>query len=119
MNLTLTQWAFLALSAGACGGLLFAVLLVTKTRYPRWFGAGHGTLGLLGLLLMGVALKGQAAALPSSAWWGFAAVAAALLGGVTLFRFLFPDRRPLPLALLHGALAIGGLVLLYPVAFRP
>lgn len=115
--MNLTQWAYLALSAGACGGLLFAVLLVTRTRYPRWFGAAHGALGLLGLALMGVALYGQGAALPARAWWGFGAVAAALLGGVTLFRFLFPDRRPLPLALMHGALAITGLVLLFPTAF--
>jgi hypothetical protein len=115
--MNLTQWAFLALAAGASGGLLFAVLLVTRTRYPRWFGAAHGTLGLLGLALMGAALYGHGAALPARAWWGYAVVAAALLGGTTFFRFLFPDRRPLPLALTHGALAIGGLVLLYPAAF--
>ena len=67
--------------------------------------------------MMGLALYGQGAALPARASWGFAAVAAALLGGATFFRFVHRDRRPLPLALAHGTLALAGLVLLYPIAF--
>lgn len=115
--MNLIQWAFVALAAGASGGLLFVVLLTTGKRYPRWFGAGHGLLGLVGLALMGFALYGQGAALPARASWGFAAVAAALLGGATFFRLIHRDRRPLPLAVAHGTLALAGLVLLYPIAF--
>lgn len=115
--MNLVQWAFLALAAGASGGLLFVVLLTTGTRYPSWFGAGHGVLGLLGLALMGFALYGQGTALPARASWGFAVVTAALLGGATFFRLIHRDRRPLPLALAHGTLALVGLVLLYPIAF--
>ncbi|MEN9544532.1 MAG: hypothetical protein RLZZ598_1365 [Pseudomonadota bacterium] len=59
----------------------------------------------------------QGAEFPARASWGFAAVAAALLGGTTFFRLIHRDRRPLPLALAHGALALAGLVLLYPIAF--
>jgi peptidoglycan/LPS O-acetylase OafA/YrhL len=115
--MNLTQWAYLALAAGAGGGLLFAVLLMAGKRYPRWFGAAHGALGLVGLALMGLALYGQGSVQPDRANWGFAAVAAALLGGATLFRLIHRDRRPLPLALVHGTLALAGLVLLYPTAF--
>lgn len=115
--MNLVQWAFVALAAGASGGLLFVLLLMSGRRYPRWFGAGHGLLGLLGLAMMGFALYGQGAVAPVPASWGFAAVAAALIGGATFFRLIHRDRRPLPLAVAHGALALGGLVLLYPIAF--
>lgn len=115
--MTLIQSAYVALAAAASGGLLFVLLLVTGTRYPRWFGAGHGALGLLGLALMGLALFGQGAEYPARATWGFAVVTAALLGGATFFRLIHRDRRPLPLALAHGGLAAIGLALLYPAAF--
>lgn len=115
--MNLVQWAFVVLAAGASGGLLFVMLLMAGKRYPRWFGAGHGVLGLMGLALMGFALFGQGAVLPTRAYWGFAVVAAALLGGATLFRLVHRDRRPLPLAVAHGTLALAGLVLLYPIAF--
>ncbi len=115
--MSLVQWAFAALAAGASGGVLFVVLLMAGKRYPRWFGAGHGLLGLVGLALMGFALYGQGAVLPTRASWGFAAVAAALLGGATFFRLIHRDRRPLPLAVAHGMLGLAGLVLLYPIAF--
>lgn len=115
--MNLVQWAYVLLAAGASGGLLLAVLLSTGMRYPRWFGAAHGALGLVGLVQMGLALYGQGAVHPARASWGFAAVAAALLGGATFFRLIHRDRRPLPLALAHGGLALTGLALLYPTAF--
>lgn len=80
-----TQWAFVTLAAGASGGLLFLLMLLTQIRYPRWFGPAHGMLGLVGLTLMGLALFGQGAALSERAIWGFATIAAALLGGVLSF----------------------------------
>jgi peptidoglycan/LPS O-acetylase OafA/YrhL len=112
-----TQWAFVTLAAGASGGLLF-LLMLTQIRYPRWFGPAHGMLGLVGLTLMGLALFGQGAALSERAIWGFATIAAALLGGGTFFRFIYRDRRPLFWVVMHGALALAGLVLLFPIAFE-
>jgi hypothetical protein len=116
--MSLTQIAFLMLAAGACGGALFIVLLTMRIRYPTWFGAGHGLLGLAAIGLLGFALwqSSTMKTLPQ-AWWAFGVLAAALLGGVTLFRLLFPERRPIWLALMHGAVALLGLFLLYPIAF--
>lgn len=118
LSMNLAQWAYLLLAAGAFGGILFAMLVTAKVRYPRWFGAGHGLLGLTGAALMGVALsrRGGAEAHPSQ-WWAYAAVVAALLGGATLFRVLSPQQRPLLLVAAHGALALVGLWLLFPVVF--
>jgi hypothetical protein len=116
--MSLFQIAFLIFAAGAGGGVLFTALLALGVRYPRWMGAGHGTMGLLALAVLGYALsQAPADAGLSRAWWALGVFALALLGGLTLFRFLFPQRRPLVLALLHGGLALIGLYLLYPVAF--
>jgi hypothetical protein len=116
--MSLVQIAFLMLAAGACGGVLFVVLLARGVRYPAWFGAGHGLLGLAAIGLLGFALQQAASGMPAPrAWWALGVLAAALLGGVTFFRLLFPTRRPIWLALMHGGLALLGLFLLYPVAF--
>jgi hypothetical protein len=116
--MNLAQWAFVLLTAGAFGGILFAMLVTVKVRYPRWFGAGHGLLGLTGVAMMGIALlrRGGADTHPSQ-WWAYAAVVAALLGGATLFRFLSPLQRPLLLVAAHGALALVGLWFLFPTVF--
>jgi hypothetical protein len=113
--MSLIQIAFLMLAAGACGGVLFTVLIAMGVRYPSWFGAGHGLLGLAALGVLGFALTQTA--LPVRGWWAFGVFAAGLIGGLTLFRMIFPDRRPIAAALLHGSLALVGLYLLYPVAF--
>ena len=116
--MSLIQIAFLMLAAGACGGALFVVLLARGVHYPAWFGAGHGLLGLAAVGLLGFALKQATGGMPTpQAWWALGVLAAALLGGVTLFRFMFPSRRPIWLALMHGGLAMLGLFLLYPIAF--
>lgn len=116
--MSLFQIAFLMLAAGACGGVLFAVLQGLRIAYPRWFGAGHGLLGLAGVgTLAWAVVHLPGATLASPAVWALGAFAAALLGGVTLFRWLSPQRRPLVLVLMHGGLALLGLYLLYPVAF--
>jgi hypothetical protein len=116
--MSLTQIVFLMLAAGACGGVLFVVLLARGVRYPGWFGAGHGLLGLAAVGLLGFALNRASSGMPTpQAWWALGVLAAALLGGVTFFRFLFPAHRPIWLALMHGGLALLGLFLLYPIAF--
>jgi hypothetical protein len=117
--MTLLQIAFSILAAGACGGVFFTTLLLLKIRYPAWFGIGHGLLGLLGVAVLTGSLLQAPPEMASAtrAWWALGAFTAGLLGGVVLFRLLFPKRRPLVLALLHGGFAVAGLVLLYPVAF--
>lgn len=115
--MTLLQLAFLMFAAGACGGVLFVVLGVLKVRYPRWFGAGHGLLGLVACGVLGKAVFLSEAPVPPQATWALAVFVAALLGGVTLFRLLAVQRGRLLLALGHGGLALVGLYLLYGVAY--
>ena len=118
LSMNLAQWAFVLLAGGAFGGILFTLLVTAKVRYLRWFGAGHGLLGLTGVTMMGVALSRNSGAVAHpSQWWAYAAVVAALLGGATLFRFLSPHQRPLLLVAAHGALALAGLWFLFPVVF--
>jgi hypothetical protein len=113
--MSLIQIAFLMLAAGASGGVLFAVMIALGVRYPSWFGAAHGLLGLAAVALLGYALMQGTP--PVRAWWAFGVFATGLVGGVTLFRLIFPDRRPLAMAAMHGSLALAGLVLLYPIAY--
>lgn len=116
--MSLIQIAFLMLAAGACGGALFIVLLLMGVRYPAWFGMGHGLLGLAAIGLLGFALVQASSGMPAPrAWWALGVLAAAMLGGFTLFKLLLPERRPIGLALMHGGIALLGLFLLYPVAF--
>ena len=109
--------AFLAVAAAACGGLLFATLIALRLNYPRWFGAGHALLALGGLCALAYAVSQSPDAVPVRLRGALVLLATAAAGGVTLFRWLFPSRRPLPLALLHGGLALAGLYFLYPYAF--
>lgn len=117
-SFSLLQIAFLMLAAGACGGLLFTGLRLLRVPYPRWFGAAHGLLGLAALATLGLALAtAPADASLTRAWWALGVFAAALLGGLTFFRWLRRPNTSLVMALMHGSLALVGLYLLYPVAF--
>jgi hypothetical protein len=113
----LCRIAFLVLATAAGSGLLFAALIALKLHYPRWFGAGHGLLALSGLGVLAYAASQSPDAVIARVWWALALFASVALGGVTLFRGLFPSRRPPLLVLLHGDLAAAGLFLLYPHAF--
>lgn len=115
--MSLIQWAFVLFVAGACGGVSLAVLVALRIRFPRWFGPAHGLLGLLALVLLFAAnLLGEQQT-PALAWWALGLLAAALSGGLVFFRVLHPGRVPLPLALLHGGLALVGVYVLYRAAF--
>lgn len=104
-------------AAGACGGVLFVVLGRLNVRYPRWFGAGHGLLGLAACGVLAQAVLMAPDPLPPEATWSLGVLVAALLGGLTLFRLLSVQRGRLLLAVGHGGLALLGLYLLYGVAY--
>jgi hypothetical protein len=90
-------------------------LTAAKVQFPALMGAGHGVTGLAGLAFLYLGhLRGAAS---NGAWWDVIVITLALIGGLVLFRTLFRDRIPLPLALGHGALALFGLALVYPSAF--
>lgn len=114
--MSLMQIAFLALCAGASGGVFMTLLGAIRVRYPSWLGPAHGLAGLAGLALLYLAhlLTGG----PEGVWWGLILITFALLGGLVLLRTIFANRRtPVWLALGHGGLAAAGLFLIYPLAF--
>ncbi len=116
--MTLFLIAFVMFAAGAAGGVLFAVLRLANVHYPRWFGAGHGLLGLTAVCVLGYAVSQSVDGAPrTQATWALGVFIAGLLGGVTFFRLLPRPRRPMLLVLGHGALGLVGLYLLYGVAF--
>jgi hypothetical protein len=112
----LWQWSFWWLAAVAAGGGLMAVQIALKRPIPSWMGSGHGLAALAGLVLLFVAnLRGEDQT-PPTAWWALGLFTAGMVGGLILFRVLFPQRAPLGLAVLHGSLGAVGLILLGPVA---
>lgn len=115
--MTLLQCAFVLFAAGATGGISLTIMLALRLRYPPWFGTAHGLLGLAALATLFAANLRGLDTTPALAWWALGVLLAALLGGLTLFRFLFRGGVPLLLAVLHGSLAVVGIYLLYCAAF--
>lgn len=112
--MTLLQYAFVLLAAGAAGGVTLALLAVFRVGFPRWFGAAHGLLNLIGLALLLASNLTDGGAVAAGRWWALGILAGALLGGILFFRVIFPNRIRLRAAALHGALALVGLYVLAP-----
>jgi hypothetical protein len=115
--MNLMQSALLLFAAGACGGILMALLVALRVRFPRWFGSAHGLLGLAALAVLFAANLRGGSATPAAAWWALGVLTTALAGGLIFFRTLFPTRAPLMPVALHGVLALTGIYLLYRAAF--
>jgi hypothetical protein len=114
--MNLTQIAFVLFAAIAAGGLGMALMIAAKVRLPSFFGPAHGLGGLGALAVLFIAnLQGEAT--PTLAWWALGVFTAGLVGGLMLFRVLFPKNTPLLLIAGHGSVAALGLFLLYGVAF--
>lgn len=117
MDLNLTQIAFLLFAAIAAGGLLMTFMIAAKLRIPSFIGVAHGLGALAALgLLFAANLRGGDSTAPM-AWWALIVFLAGFTGGMLLFRVLFKDKAPLPLALMHGSIGAVGLYLLYGAAF--
>lgn len=115
--MNLMQIAFIVFAAIAAGGLLMAAMIAVKARIPAFMSAGHGlgALGALALLFVANLQGGEAT--PALAWWALIVFLAGFTGGMLLFRVLFKNKAPLPLALVHGSIGTLGLYLLYGAAF--
>lgn len=115
--MTLPKVAFCLFAAVAAGGILMTALIIARVRIPAFLGPAHGLGGLAALLfLFGTNLHGGDAT-PALAWWALGVFFAGFVGGLLLFRVLFKDRAPLPLAALHGSIGAVGLYLLGVSAF--
>lgn len=110
--MTLLQISLAMFAAGACGGFLLTSLIAMKRRYPRALPTGHGLLGLSALMVLGYALTKDATPVPPAAWWAAGVLTAACGGGFLLLRVFRPRGHILRVALMHGGLALLGIVLL-------
>ncbi|QQD19138.1 hypothetical protein I6N98_04595 [Spongiibacter nanhainus] len=107
-------WVFASLAAG---GLLIGLCYTTRVSLPSWLGAAHGMAGLFAVgafFIVNLLHAPQAGVL---AWWSLGAFAAGVVGGLLLFRVLFPGKAPIWSMMMHGSVAAVGLYLLYAVAF--
>ncbi len=111
---TIIFWYFSALAAG---GLTLAGVRSLGVSLPSWVGAAHGLGGLLGVGGLFIANLLHADSIEMRMWWALVVVLAGLLGGLLLFRVLFPRAAPLWLMLGHGSVAAVGLYLLYGATF--
>lgn len=115
--MSLMQWSFWLLAAVAAGGVLMAAMIALRLRIPAFLGTAHGLAGLAALACLFITNLVLRDAAPALAWWAFGVFLAGFVGGLLLFRVLFPGRAPLWLALGHGSVAVLGLYLLSGPAF--
>lgn len=116
---TMLQTAVVLLALTALGGLLLAGLRFSgRTHLPPPLAMLHGLLAGAGLTL--VLYAGLAAGMPGLAWGGLALLVVAALGGLVLNLGYHWKNRPLPIpvVLVHAAIAVTGFVLLALAAWR-
>lgn len=106
----------IGLLVGAFGGITIGALGGLKISVPSWATKGHGLLNLACLfgVFLGLLLTENAVAV--RAWVGVGVLTIALIGGLIIFRVLFPKKAPRSLIVLHGCMAVVGLVLLLPAS---
>lgn len=137
MDYNFLQLGTLLLSAGACGGILLALLMIFGARFPSWLGGLHGLIGVVGLILVWMFMLGDQVpmieapqilwassasltgdtAIYRNLWLGVSLVTLAMVAGVILFRLIWNTDMPLGLAVIHGLIGAIGLFFMYPYAF--
>jgi len=110
--MTLLQIAFLLFALVATFGFLMFMLIAFRVRLPKFLRIGHGIAGFSALCFLLFALASAPNA-PVHAWWALGLFAAGLLGGVLLFRLIFPQKSPLVMIAGHGLIGLAGLYLLW------
>jgi hypothetical protein len=110
---TMLKTAVVLFALTGAGGLLIAGIRFSgRPHPPAWLAMLHGLLAGGGLTLLLYAAF--AAGLPGGAWLGLVLLAGAALGGLVLNLGYHWKGQPLPmwLVLVHGAIAVAGLVVL-------
>jgi len=113
----LLQLAFWIFVAGAAGGGVLLALALMGRRPPAWSGPAHGLVGAAALATLGLGLARADELFLLRQAGATAALVATLAAGLFVSRLHFPGREPLLMAIVHGSLAVLGLVLLYRIAF--
>lgn len=108
----LLQSAFLLFGLIAAFGLLLSLLIARRVRFSGLLPLAHGIAGFgaLGFLLF---VLTQTPSAPVHAWWAFGLLTIGFLGGIVLFRVLFPRSPPLLLVAGHGLIGLVGLYFLW------
>jgi len=113
-NYYLLQSAAAMFSLAALGGgLMLGMRLSGLLRPAEWIAMGHGLVAASGLALLGYAVF--TIDISTQVQLALAALTLAAIGGLAI-NVLFHRRRqplPIPLVLIHGAIALIGLVLLF------
>jgi hypothetical protein len=118
MNLTVQELVLFGFGAVALGGVVVAVRLFARGSVPLWLRNAHGLAGLAALVaLFATNLLGEAST-PSRAWWAFGLLLAGFTGGMVLLRVLFQPRPPGWVVLIHAAIGMAGIALLYAALFE-
>jgi hypothetical protein len=118
MNMNVQGLVLLGFVSVAIGGMAVAGRLVARGSAPLWLRNVHGLAGLASLVaLFAMNLLGEGAT-PTRAWWAFGLLLAGFTGGMVLLRVLFQPKPPSLLVLLHAAIGIAGIVLLYTAFFK-
>ncbi len=113
------QTAAIVLAIAAAGGAtLAAIRLMGAARPPTWMALGHGAVAVTGLGLLIYAAASTT--LPTPAYVALAFFVLAAAGGATLFVGFHLQEKPLPIAfvILHGLIAVTGLISLGMAIFQ-
>lgn len=116
---TMLRTAVVLLAVTAAGGLLLAALRFSgREHLPPALAMLHGLLAGSGLTL--VLYAGFTAGMSTLAWGGLALLVIAALGGLLLNLGYHWKNRPLPvpIVLVHAAVAVAGFVALAIAAWR-
>jgi len=109
------QLAAIVLCLAALGGATMAVMrLRGRPRPPTWMALGHGTIALIGVLLLVRVAVASETPLPRYADFALVCFLTAALAGISMFMVFHRRGRPLPIPLMlgHGFLALTGLAFL-------
>ncbi|USA44696.1 hypothetical protein NCG89_08000 [Spongiibacter taiwanensis] len=117
--MTVYSFVFIYFSCISAAGVALAILRSAKLRLPGWLGTAHGMVGLAGVGIFFVLnlLQSESDGLDGRVWWSLVAFTVGLFGGLIFFRVLFRRKFSVLAAIAHGAVAVLGLALLFPVAF--
>lgn len=103
--------AIVSFAIAAIGGITLASMKLTGRPLPLWLAGFHGLFAALGLILLAIALIQYGG--PPLLSISLLIFVLAALGGAMMFFGYYVRSRPLPvpLVLVHGALAISALTL--------
>lgn len=104
--------AFTVLTIAAVGGLTLAAAVMRQRPFPAPVGYLHGAIGLSGVVLLAIVVFASSQGMPINT--ALLLFCIAVIGGLFVFLFrLQHEPPPAFMVILHGAVALVGLAVLY------